>query len=76
MMAHLELSQRSEYNCFEYCFAFKDLDNNPTNTGEQKDAQEYLNFSFDRIESLLRGTSRKYLVYSIFGGQTCSQLVC
>jgi ubiquitin carboxyl-terminal hydrolase 34 len=38
MMAHLELSDRGEYNCFEYCFAFKDLDGAPTNTGEQKDA--------------------------------------
>jgi len=38
LMAHLELSERYDYNPFEFCFAFKDLDGNPTNTGEQKDA--------------------------------------
>ena len=38
LMAHLELSERSDYNPYEFCFAFKDFDGNPTNTGEQKDA--------------------------------------
>lgn len=37
-MAHLELSERQDYNPFEFCFAFKDLDGVPTNTSEQKDA--------------------------------------
>jgi ubiquitin carboxyl-terminal hydrolase 34 len=32
--------------------------------------------SFDRIENLLRGTTQKYLLQSVFGGQTCSQVVC
>jgi ubiquitin carboxyl-terminal hydrolase 34 len=76
LMAHLELSERQDYNPFEFCFAFKDLDGNPTNTGEQKDAQEFLNLSFERIENLLKSTSRKYLLQSVFGGQTCSQVVC
>ena len=76
LMAHLELSERMDYNPFEFCFAFKDFDGNPTNTSEQKDAQEFLNMTFDRIENMLRGTSRKYLLQSVFGGKTCSQLVC
>lgn len=75
-MAHLELSERSDYNPFEFCFAFKDFEGNPTNTSEQKDAQEFLNMAFDRIENLTRATSRKYLMQSVFGGQTCSQVVC
>jgi ubiquitin C-terminal hydrolase len=75
-MAHLELSDRNDFNPFEFCFAFKDLDGKPTNTGEQKDAQEFLNLSFDRIENMLSNTSRKYLLQSVFGGQTCSQMVC
>ncbi len=75
-MAHLELSERHDYNAFEFCFAFKDLDGNPTNVVEQKDAQEFLNVSFDRIENLIKSTSRKYLMQSVFGGQTCSQIVC
>ncbi len=75
-MAHLELSDRSDYNPFEFCFAFKDFEGNPTNTAEQKDAQEFLSMAFDRIENMLRNTSRKYLLQSVFGGQTCSQVVC
>jgi ubiquitin carboxyl-terminal hydrolase 34 len=76
LMAHLELSERSYYDPYEFCFAFKDFEGNPTNTGEQKDAQEFLNMSFDRLETMLKGTSRKYLMQSVFGGQTCSQVVC
>ena len=67
-MAHLDLSPRHDYNPLEFCFAFKDLDGNPTNTAEQKDAQEFLNLSFDRIENLLRSTRMKYLLQSVFSG--------
>lgn len=67
-MAHLELSERIDYNPVEFCFAFKDLDNNPTNTGEQKDAQEFLNLSVDRIENQLKTTNMKYLLQSVFSG--------
>ena len=34
LMAHLELSERQDFNPQEFCFAFKDLEGNPTNTGE------------------------------------------
>jgi len=33
-MAHLELSDRFDYNPVEFCYSFKDLDGNPTNTAE------------------------------------------
>ena len=65
-MAHLELSNRSDYNPFEFCFSFKEFDGTPTNTAEQKDAQEFLNLAFDRIENLLKPlagntSSKEYL---------------
>jgi ubiquitin carboxyl-terminal hydrolase 34 len=75
-MANLELSERTDFNPWEFCFAFKEFDGTPTNTGEQKDAQEFLNLAFDRLENALKGTSRHHLLQSVFGGQTCSQLVC
>jgi ubiquitin carboxyl-terminal hydrolase 34 len=75
-MAALELSERQDYNPFDFCFAFKDLDGMPTNTSEQKDAQEFLNLAFDRIENLLAPTHQKHLLQGVFGGQTCSQLLC
>ena len=48
----------------------------PTNVAEQKDAQEFLNVLFDRLDNALKPTPRKYLLQSIFGGRTCNQLVC
>lgn len=56
LFAHLEVSDRTDYNPFEFCFSFKDFEGNPTNTAEQKDAQEFLAMCFDKIENLLRPT--------------------
>ena len=38
LIAHLELSERTEFNPMQFCFAFKEFDGQPTNTAEQKDA--------------------------------------
>jgi hypothetical protein len=61
-MAHLELSDRSDYNPNGWCFSFKEYDGTPTKVMEQKDAQEFLNILFDRIDTSLKHTERKYLV--------------
>lgn len=76
LFANLELSKRPYINPFAFCFSFKEFDGTPTNTAEQKDAQEFLNVLFDRLENNLKPTPRKYLLQSIFGGKTCSQLAC
>jgi uncharacterized UBP type Zn finger protein len=76
LVAHLELSQRTEYNPTEFCFSYKEFDGKPCDTSEQKDAQEFLNVLFDRLETHLKPTKRKYLLQSIFAGKTCSQMVC
>lgn len=34
LMAHLELSERQDFQPLEFCFAFKDFEGNPTNTAE------------------------------------------
>ena len=62
LVAHLELSERSDYDPRGFCFAFKEFDGTPTNTAEQKDAQEFLNVLFDRLETALKPTSRKHLL--------------
>jgi ubiquitin carboxyl-terminal hydrolase 34 len=76
LFAHLELSERMDYNPIGFTFSFKEFDGAPTNTSEQKDAQEFLNIWADRVENALKPTSRKYLLQSVFGGKTCSQLIC
>mmetsp|Transcript_2458 Transcript_2458/g.3050 ORF Transcript_2458/g.3050 Transcript_2458/m.3050 type:complete len:96 (-) Transcript_2458:4041-4328(-) len=57
MFSFLELSERQYYDPTEFCYAFKDLEGNPTNTSIQCDAQEFLNIFFDRIENGLAKTS-------------------
>jgi len=76
MFGFLQLSDRQYYNPTPFCFSFKSFDGQPTNVREQKDAQEFLNLGFDRLETLLRGTSQKYLLQNVFGGQTCSMMKC
>ena len=34
LIAHLELSERTEYNPMQFCFSFKEFDGSPTNTAE------------------------------------------
>ena len=76
MFANLELSERQAFFGLGFCFAFKDLDGNPTNTALQQDAQEFINFFFGRLEDLLKPTSQKHLLDGVFGGKVCSQLIC
>ena len=76
IFAYLELSARQDYKPDKFCFAFKDFEGLPTNILIQQDAQEFLNLIFDRLENLLRNTPEKYLVKNVFGGKTCSQLIC
>ena len=68
LFAHLELSNRQAYDPTGWCFSFKEFDGTPTKTMEQKDAQEFLSIIFDRVDTALAKTSRKYLLDSIFGG--------
>jgi len=75
-MARLELSERPFVDPAAYCFAFKDYDGQPTPLMEQKDAQEFLSILFDRLETGLEKTTRKYLTQSIFGGKNVNQMVC
>ena len=62
LLAHLELSERNDYNPVGFTFSFKEFDGGPTNISEQKDAQEFLNVLFDRLENALKPTPRKYLL--------------
>ena len=76
LFGFLELTERIDYNPNKFCYSFKDVDGNPTNIAIQQDAQEFLNMLFGRLETLLKDTTGKYLLQSIFGGKTCSQLIC
>eukprot|EP00117_Sycon_ciliatum_P000144 scpid6533/ scgid6329/ Ubiquitin carboxyl-terminal hydrolase 34; Deubiquitinating enzyme 34; Ubiquitin thioesterase 34; Ubiquitin-specific-processing protease 34 len=76
MFGHLELSERVDYNPIEFCYSYKEMDGQPTNTSVQHDTHEFVNIMFDRIENLMKPTPQKYLLQSVFGGKNCSQMVC
>jgi len=75
-LGFMEMSERQEYNPREFCFSFKDFDGQPTNVRIQQDAQEFLNVAFDKIDSLLANSTNKYLLQNVFGGKTCSMMIC
>lgn len=72
MFTFLELSERIDYNPVEFCYSFKDFQNQPVNVSIQQDAQEFLNMIFDKLENGVKKTHFKYLLDSVFGGGTCS----
>ena len=76
MFSFLESSERQACNPKKFCNAYKDLDGYPTNTSIQQDAHEFLNMSFERMESLISQTAQRYLISGIFGGRICSQIIC
>mmetsp|Transcript_26076 Transcript_26076/g.18543 ORF Transcript_26076/g.18543 Transcript_26076/m.18543 type:complete len:86 (+) Transcript_26076:5708-5965(+) len=38
LFANLELSDRMDYDPYDFCFSFKEMEGGPTNVMEQKDA--------------------------------------
>ena len=57
LYGYLELTERAFVDPTEFCFSFKQWDGKPTNTGEQRDAQEFLNEFFDKLENHLKDSS-------------------
>ena len=69
-------SIRRDFIPTAFCYSFKEVDGQPTNTAIQHDAHEFLNILFERLEKAFEDTPYKYLMQSIFGGKTCSQSIC
>lgn len=76
LFGFLELSERHAYNPKELCFSIKDYDGTPIRTGEQKDSQEFVGVFFERLETLLKPTTQRYLLQDTFQGNMCSQFIC
>lgn len=76
LFAYLLRSRRKDFVPTAFCYSFKEVDGEPTNTAVQHDAFEFLNILFERLEKALEVTPYKCLMQSIFGGKTCSQVIC
>ena len=76
LFGYLTLSIRKDYNPSNFCFSYKDVDGKPINTLLQHDAHEFLNIIFDRLERIFKNTPYNLILQSVFGGKSCSQVVC
>ena len=76
LFGYLTLSIRKDYNPSKFCYSYKEMDGRPLNTLLQHDAHEFLNIIFERIERSLKDTPYNLLLQSIFGGKSCSQVIC
>ena len=76
MFSYLDLSDRDDYNPSGFCFSFKDWDGNPINVSIQQDSQEFLNKFLDTLEEQIKHSHNKYMINSVFGGKTCSEIIC
>ena len=76
MFYYLNYSNRKYYSPESFVYSFKDSDGNPTSINIQCDAQEFLLRFIDQIENNLKNTNYKYLMNSIFEGETCQRLKC
>ena len=62
MFGFLQLSNRRDFDTTGFCYSFKDFQGMPVNTGVQKDAQEFLNQIFEKLESGLKMTPFKNIM--------------
>ena len=75
MFCHLSDSAREAYEPAGWCYAYKDEQGRPTNSGVQQDAQEYFNVLCDRIEAKLKGGPMELLLQQSFAGKMSQQLL-
>ena len=76
MFGILELTDRQDYNPYDFCFSFKDFNNLPVNVSIQQDAQEFLNMIFEKLENSLKNSPFRKILEGFYGGKTCTQLIC
>ena len=76
LFVFLELTDRQDYNPFEFCFSYKDYSGQPVNVLMQQDAQEFINMIFDKLENSLRNTAFSQVLENVYGGKYCNQMIC
>lgn len=75
-MAFLEISERPSYNAIGLCFSMKDYSGNPTNCSLQQDSHEFVNLSFERLETIIKDFPQKNLISDIFSAKQCTHMTC
>ena len=57
LFAFLQISRKKFYDTMPFCLSITDFDGQPLRLSEQKDANEFCNLLFDKLESELKGSS-------------------
>jgi len=73
LFTHLQESEKKFYDPTTFCRAFKQ-DGKPMDPNVQMDVDEFLNFLFDKLESLIKGTPQEQVLKQFFGGSLVHQI--
>ena len=76
IFSYLNLSDKQFYEPTYFCHSFKDNEGKPTNPRIQQDSMEFFNNFCEQIEKLIANTKYKYIINDVFGGTTCSSVIC
>ena len=76
MFSHLLYSGRRYYVPDRFCKSYKNFDGQPIDVSEQMDANEFLNFLFDKMENVLKPTPAAEVLKENFGGSLINLIVC
>ena len=67
---------KSFTNPQKFCRSFKDIYGNPTNIYEQKDATEFINLLFERLEASIDALKKPNFIKDCFGGSFDNEVTC
>jgi len=76
LFVFLEVTDRQDYNPFEFCYSFKNYAGEPVNVLIQQDAQEFINMIFEKLENGLKNTPFSQVLENVYGGKYCNQMIC
>lgn len=76
IFVYLMSSSRKAISPKNFCLSFKESNGKPISLHVQKDAHEFLNIFFEKLECELKDTPNNLLLKSIFGGELCSRVIC
>lgn len=74
MYAHLQLSEKRAYSPRDFCKVYV-MDQQPLNTSEQKDMQEFFTDLISKLEESRSSPALKQVIKSLFGGQITNVVV-
>eukprot|EP01116_Phalansterium_solitarium_P008217 TRINITY_DN2173_c0_g1_i3.p1 TRINITY_DN2173_c0_g1~~TRINITY_DN2173_c0_g1_i3.p1 ORF type:complete len:1275 (-),score=-28.51 TRINITY_DN2173_c0_g1_i3:4-3828(-) len=76
LFANLQESSKRYFDTSDFCATIRDFEGKPVSTSLQMDCNEFGNMLFDKLETLLKGTSQEKLLAKCFGGILSNQFIC